>query len=182
MNLFAQKVIAVVLNNEGGFQKHPSDPGNWTGPNCTGELIGTKYGIAARYFPNYDIPNLTVDEATEIYYTHWWLRMGLWGINNDELVLQVFDFGVNAGKRRSVRTIQRVVGAEPDGICGPITRGRINLFRPAVKKENGREVTYTSYDFFKQARKSYYIDLANRKPSMKVFLNGWLNRIEKTHF
>ena len=50
MNLFAKKVISVVLLNEGGFQKHPKDPGNWTGPNCTGELIGTKYGIAARYF------------------------------------------------------------------------------------------------------------------------------------
>jgi len=184
MNEFSKKCISAVLLNEGGFQKIPSDPGNWTGPNCTGELIGTKYGIAARYFYQlYDIPNLTLQDAIEIYYAFWWLKMKLWGINDDELVLQVFDFGVNAGKSRSIRTLQRVVGCTPDGICGPITKGRTNLFRPIIKVENGNEITYTAYDLFKSARKAYYIDLANRKPQMKdPWLNVWLNRIEHTHF
>lgn len=172
MTLFG-RCIKVVLKNEGGYVWHPQDPG--------GE---TKYGITKKAFPDEDIKNLTKVRARELYYKRYWQPMNLEGINSEPLVLQIFDFGVNAGFpphscRRSIRLIQGIVGAVPiDGICGPITKGRINSFTP-IEKDSG---TYTALDMFKEGRKHYYIDLANRKPELNVFLNGWLNRIEHTKF
>jgi len=160
--------MVVIFKNEGGYVWHPNDPG--------GE---TKYGIAKKFFPNEDIKNLTKGKAKELYRYHFWNTMNLEGINDENLILQIFDFGINAGRGRSIKLIQGIVGAKPiDGICGPITKDKINSFVP-IKKDSG---TYSAIDLFKEGRKNYYIDLANRKPVMNVFLPGWLNRIEKTKF
>lgn len=167
MTLF-DKCIKVVLKSEGGYVNHPSDPG--------GE---TNFGIAKRFFPNEDIKNLTIERAKELYKSHYWDPMKLEGINDESLALHIFDFGVNAGRSRSIRLIQGIVGAAPvDGICGPITKGKINSFVP-IEKDAG---TYSALDLFKEGRKHYYTDLANRKPDLNVFLQGWLNRINHTHF
>ncbi len=167
-----EKCIKVVLKSEGGYVNHPKDPG--------GE---TKYGIAKRFFPNEDIKNLTIARARELYKKHYWDPMNLEGMNDESLVLHIFDFGVNAGRRRSIRMIQGIVGAVPiDGISGPITKGRINSFTPIEKVLDGRNQTFSALDLFKEGRMNYYKDLANRKPELSVFLKGWLNRIEHTKF
>ena len=115
MDLF-NKIIPVILKSEGGYQQDPDDLGNWTGPNKTGLLKGTKYGICARYFPDIDIVNLTLKQAEQIYFDNYWKPMNLKGIRNQELVLHIFDHGVNAGKRTAIRMIQRIVYTGPDGI------------------------------------------------------------------
>lgn len=167
MTIF-DRCMEVVFANEGGYVWHPADPG--------GE---TKYGIAKKFFPDEDIQNLTKKRAKSLYRKHYWKPMNLEGINDDDLILQIFDFGVNAGPSRSIKLIQCIAGAKPvDGICGPVTKSKINSFIP-IKKDSG---TYSAIDLFKEGRKHYYVDLANRKPVMNVFLPGWLNRIEKTKF
>ena len=169
-----EKCIAVVLKSEGGFTDDPDDIGNWT---PDGELKGTKYGIASLYFPDVDIKNLTLRQAKDIYYDSFWTPMNLEGIWNQELVLQVFDFGVNAGKRRSIKLLQKLVEVEQDGSIGPITERAVNYFQPVCNMG----AKYTLLDLFKSAREAYYRDLVNRIPARKKFLKGWLNRIEKTH-
>ena len=166
------RCVHVVLKSEGGYQCNPKDPGNWSG----GELRGTKYGIAAKYFPSEDIKNLTRVRAIRLYYKYFWLPMNLEGINSEPLVLQVFDMGVNAGRGRAIKALQKIVGAKADGICGPITKGLTNSFKPIEK--NGRK--YGVLDLYKEWRKHYYINLANRRTEMKVFLKGWLARVERT--
>ena len=166
------KCVEVVLKNEGGYQNHPADRGNYT---PDGRLVGTKYGIAARFFQNEDIKNLTKRRAAEIYWTHYYEPMNLEGIEDENLVLHVFDFGVNRGKRGSIRTLQRIINTQPDGIVGPITTRKANEF-PTVLKGG---MPYDLVDFYKEARKAYYINLVNRKPQYKVFLKGWINRIQK---
>ena len=175
MTPFYDKCAEVILRNEGGYQCHPSDRGNYT---PDGHLIGTKYGISARIFPQEDIKNLTKERAKYLIWKHFWVPMNIETIADDLLVLHIADFGFNAGKRRSIRTLQRIVGTAPDGICGPLTLSAVSKFTPIVKGC----MRYTACDFFKEARKVYYMDLANRKPQYKVFLNGWLRRIEKTKF
>ena len=174
MSTLFNRCISIILRSEGGFQNNPHDPGNYV----DGKLVGTKYGIAAKFFPTEDIENLTLLRAAQLYKTHYWNPMNLEGINSDPLVLQIFDFGVNAGKRTSIKAIQGIVGVTKDGICGPITKAHINSFKCIEK--NDRE--YCAFDLFKDYRKRYYTNLANRKPEMKIFLNGWLSRVENTHF
>lgn len=164
------KCIDIILVNEGGFQNHPNDLGNWTGANRTGELKGTKYGIAARFFPNLDIKNLTINQAKDIYFWHYWSPMNLEGIEDELSALQIFDFGVNAGKGRAIRTAQKLVGAVVDGICGKQTTSLINLCK------EGFAILY------KRERILYYKHIAERDPKNSVFLNGWIRRVQDTHF
>jgi len=153
------RCIKIVLRNEGGYINHPNDPG--------GE---TNYGIAKKFYPDLDIKNLTKAQATEIFYKDYWTPMNLEGIHDEDLVLQVFDFGVNAGIKTSIKVLQRIVKVSDDGIIGPMTLEAIN------------ESELPVYDIFKKRRKIFYMNLAARKPELEVFLNGWLRRVEKTRF
>jgi len=151
------RCIKVILKNEGGYANHPADPG--------GE---TKYGITKRYFPDEDIKNLTKKRAIDIYYRRYWLPMGLWRLCNENIILQIFDFGVNAGKYRATKTAQRVAKVKEDGIFGRVTAHAINNYQGDYLKN------------YKYARKIYYEWLANQDPRKEVFLEGWLKRIKHT--
>lgn len=164
-----EKCIAVILKHEGGFQSNPNDAGNWVGGYKTGKLVGTKYGIAAKFFPDEDIINLTVDRAKYLYYTKYWLPLNLFGIYDAAKVLEIFDFSVNAGKGNGTRTAQRIVNVKVDGVIGPVSTYYINEFDDFVLS-------------YKEARIRYYMDLVRRKPSYKIFLKGWINRVENNHF
>lgn len=164
-----KKIIPVIITNEGGYTDNPNDLGNWTEPNRTGILKGTKYGICARYFPYLDIKNLTMAQARQIYFEKYWLPMSLDGLLYDLSALQIFDFGVNAGKGRAVRTAQNIVGVKPDGLMGNITRQAINIYKDFV-------------DEYKKVRILYYKSIVDRDPKNKVFLKGWLRRVDDTYF
>lgn len=188
MTLF-DKCVSVVLNNEGGWQNDPDDIGNWT---RDGKLRGTNYGIAARYFyqickERFDLIGETMQEITReqakiIYWDYFWKPMNLEGINDELLVLHVFDHGVNTNKRNSIRTLQRIVEVTPDGICGPITRTVTNTLVLPHRIINGYGLLKTALDYFIYERKRYYADLTMRRPVTKKYLKGWYNRIEKTKF
>jgi len=165
MTALFEACVAKVLDNEGGFQNNPADRGNWRG----NKLIGTNFGISARSFPKVDIPNLIMEEARDIYYEYFWKKLNLEGINNPEIVLQIFDFAVNAGKSLGVRKAQRLTKVKADGTIGEITTQAINRYCGDFLKD------------YKHARKIYYEYLANKYPkSYKWSLKGWLIRIEHT--
>ena len=168
MNLFS-KCINVVLSHEGGFQDSHRDLGNWIGGYQTGQLVGTKYGIAARFFPNVDIKNLTVERAKQIYFRYYWIPMNLDGICREASALEMFDFGVNAGKGRAIRAAQRLAGAVVDGICGENTRYAINNYPGDFVRD------------YKDTRREYYKYIATKRDN-HIFLIGWLNRVDSTKF
>jgi len=169
MSELFEKCIEIVLKNEGGYQNNPNDSGNWVGGYKTGKLVGTKYGIAAKFFPDEDIKNLTLERAKELYYENYWLKMNLDGIKSHEAALQVFDFGVNAGTRRSIKKAQQIALVTTDGICGNNTIKAINEYKGDFVKD------------FKHVRKVYYEYIAEKRDN-HVFLGGWLRRIDHTHF
>lgn len=152
------RCIAVVLMNEGGYVNNIYDSG--------GE---TNFGIAKRFYPSLDIKNLTMNDAIQIYFRDYWSKMNLIGIKDENLILQIFDMGVNAGIRTAIKIIQKIVNIKQDGIIGPKTLSLINDSENIVEQ-------------YKQERKNYYISLAKRKPELQIFLAGWLNRIERTKF
>jgi len=158
------KCMNVILKNEGSYVNHPSDPG--------GE---TSMGIARMFYPDLDIKNLNREQAVEIYFDDYWLPMNLTGIYDENLVLQIFDFGINSRSKRygfntALKAIQRIVDVEQDGKIGPITKDAINNYVG--------DIVY----LYINERKKYYFDLAKRKPEMQVFLAGWLKRAEHCKF
>lgn len=153
-NLTAE-CIDVILKNEGGYVNHPADPG--------GE---TNFGITKARYPELDIKNLTKEQAREIYLKDFWEPMRVEQLVSADLALHVFDFGVNAGRSRAVRLLQRLAGTTIDGLLGPVTA-----------REANKNVTVDAY---KEARRNYYKHLASVRPRLKVFLKGWLNRVDHT--
>lgn len=139
-----------------------ADPGNWTGGKVgVGVLKGTKYGIAASAYPNLDIRNLTLQDVTPIYKRNYWDK-----VRGDDLPvgvdLTVFDYGVNSGPSRSVKELQRVVGAHVDGKMGAAT-----LLAAAGK--NGQTVIQS----VNARRMSFLRGLA----IWNTFKNGWTRRV-----
>jgi len=154
-----KQAISVILNHEGGYANNPNDPG--------GE---TNFGISKRSYPEIDIRNLTREKAIDIYHVDYWKPLKLYMIDNANICLEIFDFAVNSGMSRSVKTAQKLVGTNEDGIMGAITAGKINDYAKDFVKD------------YKHARIIYYENLANKKPELQIFLRGWINRVNHNYF
>ena len=153
------KSVEVTLIHEGGYSNYREDRG--------GE---TKYGISKRSYPALDIPNLTMDEAREIYRRDFWDRVRCGEIEYPALAAKVFDAAVLMGPSAAVLCVQRAVnrmGAElvEDGAIGPKTI-------QAVNSEDDAGLVLTLFIGELVLR---YLDIANR-PDQHVFLRGWLIR------
>lgn len=151
--------IAIVLKHEGGYVNDPKDAG--------GE---TKYGISKRSYPNVDIKNLTVEDATAIYYRDWWSAHPYEQMNHDQLAAKVFDTAINMGAKRAHRFLQEAAnkaGAKltVDGVIGPLSIKAINAL-------NGDAIL----DNFRKSQEQYYLDLIAARPSQVKFKNGWIKR------
>lgn len=143
-----------VLQHEGGYVDDPNDPG--------GE---TKYGISKRQYPEVDIRNLTHQQAGRIYRRDYWDK-----VRGDDIVPQyvaenLFDFAVNAGVPRAVRTVQRLLDVDVDGRLGPQTLRAIN-------QADGQKLNLR----LALARIDYYNELARKRSGMRPYLIGWTKR------
>jgi len=162
--------ISIVLQHEGGYQANKADPGNY---NSQGYLVGTKYGIAAKtletfqhYPPSKEqMQNLSWDVAVEIYRRNYWNRIKGDAFKDQAVANIVFDFFVNAGIS-AIRILQRLVEVDQDGKIGPLTLAAIN-------KADQEEL----FEQYKAERIAYYKRLADRRPTSKTFLKGWLRRV-----
>ena len=66
---------------------------------------------------------------------------------------------------------QRLLGVEADGVVGPLTIAAVNKQSPA--------------DLFariKAARITFLNDIVKNNPSQKIFLKGWINRLNDLKF
>jgi lysozyme family protein len=128
--------VAIVLKHEGGFVDHPADPGG-----------ATNHGISLRYartrgrlfdldgdgdVDRDDILLVAPDKAAMVYRDWFWRD-----VKGDDLPagvdLAAFDYAVNSGPGRAIRSLQRAVGAAPDGFIGPATLGAVRLARPNAR-------------------------------------------------
>jgi lysozyme family protein len=167
MNELFNRCLAVVLKNEGGYSNHPSDPGGSTQAGVTQKVYNdyrTKKGLE-----NQSVIVISDEEIHDIYLTAYWTPMNLEGIKDENLILELFDTGVNCGIRTAIKMVQRIVGTKDDGIIGNKTISLINEYPDLVP-------------IYKQAREAYYYRLVERNPKLAVFVKGWINRITNTHF
>lgn len=151
--------IPLVLTHEGGYVDDPHDRG--------GE---TNMGISKRSYPNVDIKNLTVDQATAIYYKDFWCKGPYENIADYALAKKVFDTAVNTGTSRALKFLQQAANAQGahltvDGIAGPKTIAAINAMHAPSLLASYREV-----------QANFYLDIIKRNPTQAKFKNGWLKR------
>jgi len=168
------KLIIVILKNEGGFVNDPKDPGG-----------ATKLGVSLRFLRRTgdirfdldgdgdididDIRNLTDKEASVIYKQYFYDPLHLDTFKLDKLALQVMDMAVNAGISAAVKILQRLCGAKVDGVMGPKTIAAANTFLDNIALR------------YADARKEYYLDLIEDNPRLAKFQAGWINRVNHTY-
>ena len=152
--------ISFTIPAEGGFVNNPNDPGG-----------ATNHGITLNGLSDYrgydctvqDVIDLTVQEAKAIYFQNYFIPMGC-----DKLPpgidLEVFDFGVNAGPKRSVMMLQRLVGQTADGAVGPHTIAAATC---------SGSVLITRLRALAATHEAYYRAL----PTFNTFGRGWISRV-----
>ncbi|OUM99991.1 MAG: hypothetical protein BAA04_01715 [Firmicutes bacterium ZCTH02-B6] len=158
-----QEAVETVLRHEGGLVDHPNDPGGVT-----------KYGISLRAFPHLGregIINLTVDQAKDIYFHHYWRPNRYAEIQDPAVSTKVFDLAVNVGAVNANRILQRAVNwldgsrLKVDGIVGSKTLAATNQCDPVRLLQTIR-----------WHAAEYYYQLARARNDLRPFLLGWLNR------
>lgn len=122
-----EPALTCVLKQEGGYSDHPADPGGATMMGITQEVLAEWRGHPVS---KADVRALSRMEVAEIYRKRYWDAVA-----GDQLPagldLAVFDFAVNSGASRAVRSLQRVLGVEADGRIGPETLQAIAACNPA---------------------------------------------------
>lgn len=158
------KYAPKLLQLEGGYVWHPKDKG---GPTCK--------GVTLKVYQQYYGSHKTKENLKDIPYGEWChiMKDGYWDkvkgdeIENQSLAEIIADWAVNSGAS-GIRKMQEVVGCKPDGIVGPITLSMINTSDAAQLHER-----------IWKARQQHYINIVKRDERQKVFMNGWMNRLNK---
>lgn len=162
-----KKYAPKLLRLEGGFVNHPDDRGGIT--NC---------GITIQTYREYCGQDKTIKDLQNMSYGTWEkiMKNGHWDkckadmIENQQLAEIIVDWCVNSGSV-GIRKVQEIVGCKPDGIVGTITLSLIN----AADAE-------ALFDRIWKARQQFYINIVKKNPSQKVFMNGWMNRLNQFKF
>jgi lysozyme family protein len=158
MNTNWQKSFELMLQSEGGFVNHPSDPGGMTN---LGVTKATWEGWVGREVDEAEMRGLTAEKVEPLYKERYFDA-----VRGDELPMGLdylmFDFAVNAGAGRSIKTLQTAVGVTPDGGFGPMTMAAVQSVDPVELIER-----------FSQAKEDFYRSLT----TFSTFGKGWLNRV-----
>ena len=148
-----------MLKSEGGFVNHPSDPGGMTN---LGVTKTTWENWVGRESDEAEMRGLTPEKVEPLYKKKYWDAVRGDEIENGGVAYLLFDFAVNAGVGRSIKTLQTAVGVTPDGGFGPMTMAAVQAVDPVDLIER-----------FSQAKEDFYRSLN----TFATFGKGWLNRV-----
>lgn len=175
-----ESIINGVIEIEGGYVDHPSDPGGATKHGIT-EKVARANGYLGHMR---DLPRST---AYAIYHTRYVV-----GPNFDDVAAidpkvaeELIDTGVNAGTDRAAKWYQEALNglnergkAYPDiKVDGDIGPGTIAAHK-AFRARRGKAATAIMLRALDAYQGYHYLTLARDNSKFEDFLNGWLlNRI-----
>jgi lysozyme family protein len=152
------EALKAILKHEGGFVNHPRDPGGMTNLGVTKKVWEewVKHPVDEKA-----MRELTPELVSPMYKKKYWDA-----VKGDELPdgldYLMFDFAINAGPGRAIKTMQKAIGTTPDGAIGPKTMQSLKEMNPAQLIEK-----------FSVEKESFYRSL----PTFQTFGKGWLRRV-----
>lgn len=127
-----------------------------------------KENVDAAYINRILSNNLSIEiEIKDFYKKNYWDKVEGDNIQNQAFAENLFLLAVNAGIKRAVKVAQTSCGffdKDIDGKIGPKTK---MMFEKAGENE---------VKLFNEIEINFYKSLAEKKPSNKIFLKGWLKR------
>jgi lysozyme family protein len=153
-----EEALKAILKHEGGFVNHKLDPGGMTNLGVTKRVWETWVG---KTVSEADMRALTPATVAPMYRKQYWDA-----VKGDELPsgldYLMFDFAINAGVSRAIRTMQKAIGTTPDGAIGPKTMQALRDADPDALIAK-----------FSDEKETFYRSL----PTFATFGKGWLRRV-----
>jgi len=156
-----EKCLIMLLKHEGGFVNHPKDPGGMTNLGVTKKVYEKYIG---REVNEQEMRDLSPEDVAPIYKKNYWDRCKCDDLGSG-LDWCVFDWAVNSGTSRASKAVQKICGANPDGVIGKKTLALIN----------GQDTKYMIEEFG-VIRQSFYESLK----TFETFGRGWTRRNKET--
>ena len=156
-------LIPKVLKWEGGYINHPNDKGGATNKGVTLSTFRKYFGKSKTVN---DLKNITNEQWQYIFKKGYWDRWKADLIKNQSIAELLVDWLYNSGVW-GIKYPQQVLGVVSDGVVGPKTIAAINSY------QNQEEL----FNRLWNRRKKHYEDIVKKNPNQKVFLRGWMNRL-----
>lgn len=162
-----------ILSFEGGYVNNPLDKG---GPTNRGVTLSTWRAVGYDKDGDGDIDADDVrlitdhDMAVCVLAPHYWGRWRADEIKSQSVANIVVDWVWASGKH-GITEVQKILGVAVDGIVGPKTIAAVNSRDPR-----------RLFASIKDARRKFINDIVKRSPSQKVFLKGWLRRLDSLSY
>lgn len=113
------QTIKLVFGSEGGYVNHPRDPGGATKYGITAATLGAWRKLGRKATPD-EVKRLTLAEAADILDSQYAEPLRYQDLPAG-LDYALFDYSTNSGPAQAVKTLQRVLGVEADGVMGAKT-------------------------------------------------------------
>lgn len=167
------KLAPFILKWEGGFVDHKADKGGATNMGVT---IATwrQNGYDKDGDGDIDVVDLKSltkqDVISRVLKPHYWDRWTADQIASQPIANILVDWVWGSGKW-GIIIPQRLLGLPADGVVGPLTIA-------AVNKQNLADL----FARIRAARVEFLNNIVKNDPSQKVFLKGWINRLNDLKF
>lgn len=158
-----KKIMDEILKNEGGYINHPDDPGGATNRGITRCTLAAYRGVSCNNLPIQAVKDLTLEETLAIYRINYWDRCLADDLPNG-VDYVVVDYAVNSGVARSAKLLQKIVGANVDGIIGLQTLDKVNAYQDCEKLIN--------------IACDHRLAFLQRLRIWRTFKRGWTRRVE----
>lgn len=158
-----KQLVPIVKKFEGGMSNHPNDKGGCTN---SGVTIATYRFHFGKNKTCSDLKKMTNEEWNYIFKQCYWDKWKADSINNQSIANLVVDWYWTSGVW-GIKYVQRILGVADDGKVGNITISALNNYK-------------SQKDLFGKIwarRKKHFDDIVKKNPSQKVFINGWINRL-----
>jgi len=143
-----------LLGHEGGYSRHPDDPGGET-------MWGVTRRVAVQEGYVGDMHVMPREFAKQVYRRRYWDVMKADSLP-EALRFAVFDAAVNSGLTQAVKWLQRAVDVADDGVLGPMTL-------QAAQRANGSRTAVLI--------NALRLDFMTSLPTWGAFGRGWARRI-----
>lgn len=174
-----RRSIDFTLRFEGGYVNHPNDPGGETNRGITKGTLQRAY--SCKLVNHCSVRDITREDAENIYQALYWNPCCADKIP-EPLCTFHFDAAVNHGVGGAGRLLQKTLNnyakkalipfeLKVDGAVGDKTLEALDV---CIKKANNLPLIC---EIYLNEREKFFRNIVNRRPQSKVFLNGWLNRV-----